>query len=273
MRIIAADTGIPYDLNVGDSVELIGSIRPYNGGKIVHGPDTGHIMDIRDKVERLAIKWQQARFGGWYDAKDLAQVATLQTPNTTPQKTNPAPSKPAVSTPGFQVGARVQAGQAIYSPSCGVTVGKGTAGSVVWAGRQSVSVRWDNGPEFVYVNPALLVPSSGQAPQSVSSHQSPSQQGTSQQRTLAQPTPLAGQERQRYSEGEMLMFQSIQELLIALGFSDDQKTGEMRNPQTAHAISFSAIAGRSVGQFVRQGVKAGWLNDYLKPDAAHDLAA
>ena len=60
---------------------------------------------------------------------------------------------------------------------------------------------------------------------------------------------------------------------MALGFSDDQKTGEMRNPQTAHAISFSAIAGRSVGEFVRQGIKAGWLNDYLKPDAERDLAA
>ena len=76
MRIIAADTGIPYELNIGDRVELIGSIRLYNGGKIIHGPDTGHIMDIRDKVERLAIRWQQARFGGWYDAKDLARVAT-----------------------------------------------------------------------------------------------------------------------------------------------------------------------------------------------------
>ena len=86
MRIIAADTGIPYELNVGDSVELIGSIRPYNGGKVVHGPDIGHIMDIRDKVERLAIKWQQARFGGWYAAKDFAQVTTLQTPHTAPQK-------------------------------------------------------------------------------------------------------------------------------------------------------------------------------------------
>ena len=57
------------------------------------------------------------------------------------------------------------------------------------------------------------------------------------------------------------------------GFSDDQKTGGTRNLQTAHAICFSAIAGRSVGQFVRRGVKAGWLNDYLKTDAEHDLAA
>lgn len=71
----------------------------------------------------------------------------------------------------------------------------------------------------------------------------------------------------------MPTFQSIQELLIVvLGFSDDQTTREMRNPQTPHAISFSAIAGRSVGQFVPKGVKAGWLNDYFKPVAAHDLA-
>ncbi len=86
MRIIAADTGIPYELNIGDRVELIGSIRLYNGGKIIHGPDTGRIMDIRDKIERLAIKCQQARFGGWYAAKDLARVATLQTPGTASKK-------------------------------------------------------------------------------------------------------------------------------------------------------------------------------------------
>ena len=166
MRIIAADTGIPYELNIGDRIELIGSIRLYNGGKIIHGPDTGRIMDIRDKVERLAIKWQQARFGGWYAAKDLARVATLQTPGTASQKTNATQHTQLTPNRTFQVGDRIQAGQAIYSPSCGVTVGKGTAGSVVWAGRQSVSVRWDNGPEFVYVNPALLTPSSGQAAQS-----------------------------------------------------------------------------------------------------------
>ena len=64
IHIIAADTGIPYELLVGDSVELIGSICLYNGGKIIHGSDTGRIMDMRDKVERLAIKWQQARFSG-----------------------------------------------------------------------------------------------------------------------------------------------------------------------------------------------------------------
>ncbi len=38
MRIIAADTGVPHELHVGDSVELVGPIRLYNGGKIIHGP-------------------------------------------------------------------------------------------------------------------------------------------------------------------------------------------------------------------------------------------
>jgi len=224
-------------------------------------------MDICDKVERLAIKWRQSRFSGWYDAKDLAQAATLQTPGTAPQKTNMAQHTRPPPNRTFQVGDPIQANQSIYSPSCGVTVGKVTAGSVMWAGRQSVSVRWANGSEFVYVNPSLLAPSSGQAAQSISSAQNPSQQNPP-----ALPAHMSSQECRLLSKGEMLTFQSIQELLIARGFSDDQKTGKMRNPQTAHAISFSAIAGRSVGQFVRQGVKAGWLNDHLKPDAAHDLA-
>ncbi len=52
MRIIAAETGIPYELDVGDSVELIGSIWIYNGGKIIHGPDKdkGRIIDMREEV-------------------------------------------------------------------------------------------------------------------------------------------------------------------------------------------------------------------------------
>ena len=271
MRIVAPDTGIPYELHVGDNVELIGSIRPYNGGRIVHGPDTGHIMDIRDKVERLAIKWQQARFGGWYNAKDLSQVATLQKPGqpaSSPQQTPPSSQKSSPQSPAFQVGDRIQANQAIYSPSCGVTVGKGTEGQVVWVGRQSVSVRWDQGPEFVYVNPALLVESTGQAAQNTSS----SSQGATPSTSSSDTPKKSSQAGRLMTEGEMNTYQSIQELLIALGFSDDQDTGEMRNPQTAHAIPFHHIAGRSVGEFVRQGIKSGWLNDYLKPEE-QDLAA
>ena len=276
MRIVAADTGIPYEINVGDSVELIGSIRPYNGGRIVHGPDTGHIMDIRDKVERLAIKWQQARFGGWDDAQDLSQVPTLQKPSSASsppqQQATPIPQKKSSARPTFQVCDRVQASQAIYSPSCGVTVGKGTEGNVVRVGRQSVSVRWDQGPEFVYVNPALLVTSSGQAQTPApSTSQNPSNNpaDTSDATHSASGSPPTGR---LTSESEMLTYPSIQELLIALGFADDQDTGEMCNAQTADAIPFANIAGRSVGEFVRQGLKAGWLTDYLRPEE-HDLAA
>lgn len=87
IRIIASDTGVPYELHVEDSVELIGSIGLYNGGKIIHGPDTGRIMDMRDKVERLAIKWQQARFSGH------------SSPQTEPFKSEiaPKPARPSIA--------------------------------------------------------------------------------------------------------------------------------------------------------------------------------
>ncbi len=65
-------------------------------------------MDNRDKVERLAIKWHQARFSGWYDAKYLAQVATLRTPGTAPQKTNVAQHTQLAPNRTFQVGDRIQ---------------------------------------------------------------------------------------------------------------------------------------------------------------------
>ena len=66
------------------------------------------------------------------------------------------------------------------------------------------------------------------------------------------------------SEAEMLRFVSIQELLARLGFVEDQDGSCLRNAQTAQKVEFAQIAGRSVVEFVRQGLQAGWLRDYLR---------
>ena len=70
------------------------------------------------------------------------------------------------------------------------------------------------------------------------------------------------------TESEMLRFQSIQDLLVALEYIDDQATRRLINMKTRHTVDFDDIAGYSVPEFVRSGLHAGWLGQYLKQDIA-----
>jgi hypothetical protein len=74
------------------------------------------------------------------------------------------------------------------------------------------------------------------------------------------------QRRGILTEAEMLRFQSIQQLLTRLGFLENQTMSCMYNPETYDTIAFSQIAGQSVTEFVRQGLAAGWLREYLKEE-------
>ena len=66
------------------------------------------------------------------------------------------------------------------------------------------------------------------------------------------------------TEAEMLRFPSIQQLLMRLGFMENQDQACMHNPETYDTIAFSQIAGRSVEEFVRRGIEAGWLAEYVR---------
>jgi hypothetical protein len=66
------------------------------------------------------------------------------------------------------------------------------------------------------------------------------------------------------TEAEMLRFPSIQQLLLRLGFMENQDQACMHNPDTYDTIAFSQIAGRSLEEFVRRGIEAGWLAEYVR---------
>ena len=76
------------------------------------------------------------------------------------------------------------------------------------------------------------------------------------------------QDRRRHhgilTEAEMLRFASIQQLLMRLGFMENQDQACMHNPDTYDTIAFSQIAGRSLEEFVRRGIEAGWLAEYVR---------
>ena len=79
------------------------------------------------------------------------------------------------------------------------------------------------------------------------------------------------QDQRRRSSGiltkaEMLRFPSIQQLLMRLGFMENQAQACMHNPETYDTIAFSQIAGRSLEEFVRRGIEAGWLGEYVRED-------
>ena len=71
-------------------------------------------------------------------------------------------------------------------------------------------------------------------------------------------------ESPRLSQSEMLHFASIQDLLMRLGFTEDQKQACLRHPQYDHVVAFERIVGQSVTTFVSQGMRDGWLQTYLK---------
>ena len=80
--------------------------------------------------------------------------------------------------------------------------------------------------------------------------------------------PNQAQRRRRgiLTAAEMLRFPSIQQLLMRIGFMENQDQACMHNPETYDTIAFSQIAGRSLEEFVRSGIEAGWLEEYVRKD-------
>ncbi len=68
----------------------------------------------------------------------------------------------------------------------------------------------------------------------------------------------------RLSQAEMLRFASIQDLLMRLGFEEDQEHACLRQAQHGHVVEFDRMAGQSVPRFVSQGLLDGWLRTYLR---------
>ena len=66
------------------------------------------------------------------------------------------------------------------------------------------------------------------------------------------------------SQAEMLRFASIQDLLIRLGFEEDQEHACLRHPRHSHVVGFGAIMGQSMLTFVSKGIRDGWLRTYLQ---------
>lgn len=66
------------------------------------------------------------------------------------------------------------------------------------------------------------------------------------------------------TEAEMLRFPSIQQLLLRLGFMENQAQACMHNPDTYDTVAFSQIAGRSLEEFVQRGIEANWLAEYVR---------
>ena len=66
------------------------------------------------------------------------------------------------------------------------------------------------------------------------------------------------------SQAEMLRFASIQDLLIRLGFEEDQEHACLRHPRHSHVVGFGAIMGQSMLTFVSKGLRDGWLRTYLQ---------
>ena len=61
------------------------------------------------------------------------------------------------------------------------------------------------------------------------------------------------------TERDMLRFESIFDLLVRLGFQEDQKNERMITPEGEQSISFAQIGGRTVAEFVRWGLQNGLL--------------
>ena len=68
----------------------------------------------------------------------------------------------------------------------------------------------------------------------------------------------------RLSQAEMLRFTSIQDLLMRLGFEEDQEQACLRHSRQGHVVEFDRMAGQSVPSFVSQGIRDGWLRSYLR---------
>lgn len=158
---------------------------------------------------------------------------------------------PQLDVAQLKAGDRVRAIQKIYHQSFrNVAVEAGTEGTALtfWRQKDLVAVLWDTGIRF-FCSVAKLT-RTGEHFQ------------LKRTQTLTQP--------------QMLAFQSIFDLLTRLGFEEDPDKQRMVDRaawvdihnQTLidRYIDFDQIAGRTVAEFVKEGLHTGFLRDYLKTD-------
>lgn len=158
----------------------------------------------------------------------------------------------------LKTGDRVRAIQKIYHQSFrNVAVEAGTEGVVqmLWQEKGRVAVLWDTGIRFFCSVDTLA--------------QTSEKFQVNPERTLTQ--------------SQMLAFQSIFDLLTRLRFEEDtegqcmvDRGGEREVERVGidiynwasinRYIDFDQIAGRTVAEFVREGIQNGFLRDYLKTD-------
>lgn len=151
----------------------------------------------------------------------------------------------------LRVGGRVRAVQKICSVnSYTVSVAAGTTGTVQMACEEQslIGVGCDTGPRFFCLVEMVALTDEG----------------------------MGVKTRWTLTKSQMLAFQSIFDLLTRLGFEEDIKGQRMVDRGVwleidgsdigDYSIGFEQIAGRTVAEFVREGLQKGFLLDYLKAD-------
>jgi hypothetical protein len=174
---------------------------------------------------------------------DSLQIAAPTPPDCMSNK------MPRLDVTQLKTGDRVRAIQKIYHQSFrNVAVEAGTQGTVqtFWWEKGHVAVLWDTGIRFFCSVEKLT--------------QTGERFRLKGTRTLTQP--------------QMLAFQSIFDLLTRLGFEEDTEGQRMvdrgawvdihHRTAADRYIDFDQIAGRTVTEFVREGMQKGFLHDYLK---------
>ena len=146
----------------------------------------------------------------------------------------------------LQSGTRVRAARTIRDGNRQRAIYQNTEGTVLYCSGGTAAVYWDDSSIFLSVPMAALTP----LPFRFSTGARPA-------KSVAILTTAA-----------LLRFESIQDLLIALGYEERQKAHAMINPTTTHVIDFEKIASRSVFEFVRWGLAKGWLTKHVKKNSA-----
>ncbi len=161
----------------------------------------------------------------------------------------------------LQSGDRVRAARTIRAGTRKRAIYRNTEGTVLSSSGGTASVQWDDSSIFVSVPTSALTPLPTFSFRSVPT-------------SVLTPLPtFSFRNGARSAESvtiltiaALLRFESIQDLLIALGYEDRQEAHAMINPMTTHVIDFEKIAGRSVFEFVRWGLAQGWLATHVKKD-------
>lgn len=111
-----------------------------------------------------------------------------------------------------------------------------------WNGK-TATVNWDDGPILISVPSAVLKRLSA---------------------FVLQPAEPSPQPVLTLTTARLLRFQSIQDLLFALGYVIRRDANTLVNTVTTHMIGHDQIASRSVFEFVRWGLATAWLDPHVK---------